>query len=85
MSLNPTKNRVVIRPIIKDDKTDSGIIIPGKEKRNSDYAIVEAIGNGVDNLKVGDKVVYNDNGKSIVYDGENYIILNQDDILAIVM
>lgn len=85
MKFNPTKNRVLIKPILNEQKTESGIILPGQENNYSDFALVEAIGCDVKSVKVGDKVVYNDNGKKISDNGENYIILDEEDILATVL
>ncbi|MCQ2911472.1 MAG: co-chaperone GroES [Clostridia bacterium] len=85
MKFNPTKNRVLIKPILNEQKTESGIILPGQENNYSDFALVEAIGCDVKSVKVGDKVVYNDNGKKISDNGESYIILDEEDILATVL
>lgn len=85
MKFNPTNNRVLIKPILNEQKTESGIILPGQENNYSDFALVEAIGCDVKSVKVGDKVVYNDNGKKISDNGENYIILDEEDILATVL
>ena len=85
MKFNPTKNRVLIKPILNEQKTESGIILPGQENNYSDFALVEAIGCDVKSVKVGDKVVYNDNGKKISDNGVNYIILDEEDILATVL
>lgn len=85
MKFNPTKNRVLIKPILNEQKTESGIILPGQENNYSDFALVEAIGCDVKSVKVGDKVLYNDNGKKISDNGVNYIILDEEDILATVL
>ena len=83
MNLNPTKNRVIITPIVNEAKTESGILLPGASETNSDFAEVVACGSEVKAIKVGNIVVYNDNVKKISSEGEDYLILNEDDILAV--
>ena len=81
MKLIPQKNYVVVKPILKEDKTETGILLPGI-KSNSAFAEVVEIGDEVNSLNINDKVVYNDNGKNVTLDGENYIVLKEDDIIA---
>ena len=92
--MNVTNDRVLIKRIINEAKTDSGILFSytGEEKTNE--GIVQAVGPGrttsenvvipVD-LAVGDKVVYNINaGIKFKLNGEDLIMLKEDDIYAVV-
>jgi chaperonin GroES len=92
--IQPLYDRVVIRPIEeKEERTPSGIIIPDTAKEKPSEGEVIAVGEGrlLENgeikplkVKVGDKVIYSKYaGNDIVVDGEELIILREDDILAI--
>ncbi len=91
----PLYDRVVVKPIEEAaEKTPSGIIIPDTAKEKPSEGEVVAVGEGklLDNgeikplkVKVGDKVIYSKySGNDIVIDGEDLIILREDDILAII-
>ncbi len=93
--LRPLYDRVVIRPIEeKEERTPSGIIIPDTAKEKPSEGEVVAVGEGrlLENgqvtplkVKVGDKVVYSKYaGNEFVVDGEELIVLREDDILAII-
>ena len=91
--LKPLADRVVIKMIESEETTKSGIILSEASKEKPQIAEVIAVGPGgiVDgkevkmNIKVGEKVVINKySGTEIKYQGENLIIVKQDDILAIV-
>jgi len=93
--LRPLYDRVVVKPIEeKEEKTPSGIIIPDTAKEKPSEGEVIAVGEGrlLENgqiaplkVKVGDKVVYSKYaGNEFVVDGEDLIVLREDDILAII-
>lgn len=93
--LKPLYDRVVVKPIEeKQEKTPSGIIIPDTAKEKPSEGEVIAVGEGklLENgqisplkVKVGDKVVYSKYaGNEFVVDGEELIVLREDDILAII-
>ncbi|MCX7951085.1 MAG: co-chaperone GroES [Clostridiales bacterium] len=93
MNLRPLGDRVVIKKIEAEETTKSGIVLPGSAKEKPQMAEVVAVGPGgmVDGkevkmeLKVGDKVIFSKYaGNEVKIDGEEYTILRQDDILAIV-
>jgi chaperonin GroES len=90
----PLYDRVVIKPVEEaEERTPSGIIIPDTAKEKPSEGEVIAVGEGrlLENgeikplkVKVGDKVIYSKYaGNDIVVDGEELIILREDDILAI--
>ena len=90
--LKPLSNRVVIKMIENEETTKSGIIIAGNAQEKPQIAEVVEVGPGkeVDGklekmlVKKGDKVVVNKYaGTEVKYEGEEYIIVKQDDILAI--
>jgi len=93
MTLKPLADRVVIKLCEAEETTKSGIILAGSAKEKPQIAEVVAVGPGgnVDGkeitmyLNVGDKVVASKySGSEVKIDAEEYTILRQSDILAIV-
>ena len=95
MNLKPLEDRIVVRPREAEETTVSGIVIPDTAKEKPQQGDVLAVGPGrrseqsgdvipVD-VKVGDVVVYSKyGGTEITVDGEDLLILNSRDVLAIV-
>ena len=92
MKLVPLGDRVVLKKIIAEETTKSGIVLPGSEKEKPQMAEVVAVGPGgvVDGKTVtmevqpGDQVVYAKYaGTETEVEDEKYMIIKQDDILAI--
>ena len=92
MKLVPLGDRVVLKQLVAEETTKSGIVIPGQSKEKPQQAESVAVGPGgtVDgkevkmNVTVGQKVIYSKYaGTSVELDDEEYIIVKQDDILAI--
>ena len=89
MKLKPLADRVVIKLVEAEEKTKSGIILTGSAKEKPEVAEVIAVGPGVkDNkmqVKVGDKVITSKfSGTEVKIEGNEYIIVKENDILAIV-
>ena len=94
MNLRPLGDRVVLRPVDREEKTKSGIVIPDTAKEKPQEGIVEAVGTGriLDNgqkvpmeLKVGDKVLYAKYaGNEFKLDDIEYLIISEKDVLAVV-
>jgi len=93
MNIKPLADRVVIKMQEAEETTKSGIILAGSAKEKQEVAEVVAVGPGgvVDGkevkmeLKVGDKVLISKySGTEVKLDGEEYTILRQSDVLAIV-
>ena len=93
MNIRPLGDRVVIKKLEAESTTKSGIVLTGTAKEQPQEAKVMAVGPGavVDgkrvemDVKVGDKILYSKYaGTDVTVAGEEYIILRQDDILAIV-
>ena len=93
MSLKPLFDRVVIKDAEMEETTKGGLILTSSAKEKPQYAFVVAVGPGgvvegkevTMQVKVGQKVVYSKySGTEIKIDGEEYKIVRQSDILAIV-
>lgn len=93
MKIRPLADRVVIKRVEVEETTKSGIVIPGASKEKPQEAEVIAVGPGgvVDGkeiqmeLKVGDRVLFSKySGNEIKFEGEEYIILKESDILAVI-
>ena len=89
MKLRPLGDKVVIKPLEAEETTASGIVLPGQDKEKPQQAEVVAVGPGTDEVtmevKVGDKVIYSKySGTDVKLEGEEYIIVRQNDILAVV-
>lgn len=93
MTIKPLFDKVVIKAIETDEKTASGIVLPGASKEKPQLARVLAVGPGgtIDGndvkmqVKVGDTVLYSKYaGSEFKIDGEEVVIVSQSDILAIV-
>ena len=93
MAIKPLFDKVVIKAIESEEKTASGIVLPGTAKEKPQLAVVVAVGPGgnIDGkevemqVKVGDKVLYSKYaGSEFKINGEEVVIVRQSDILAIV-
>jgi len=94
MKLRPLHDRVIVKRIEEEEKTSGGIIIPDKAKEKPQEGKVIAVGKGkiLDNGKVspmavkkGDRILFGKYaGTDIKVDGEEHLIMREDDILAIV-
>jgi len=91
--LVPIGDRIVVKPEPEEEKTKSGIVLPdtAKEKPQEGTVIAAGPGRVLDNgqrapmeVKVGNKVIYSKyGGTEVKIEGEEYIILNERDVLAI--
>ena len=93
MKLVPLGDRVVLKQLVAEETTKSGIVLPGQSKEKPQQAEVIAVGPGgtVDGkelkmeVKVGDQVIYSKYaGTEVKLDEEEYIVVKQNDILAII-
>ena len=93
MTLRPIEDKIVLKPIEAEEKTASGIVLPGKEKEKTQQAEVIAVGPGgmvdghevVMQVKAGDKVLYSNSWHTEMKmaDGSTNLVVRQNDILAI--
>lgn len=93
MNIKPLADRVVIKNIEAEETTKSGIVLPGSAKEKPQMAEILAVGPGgvVDgkeiqmHVQVGQKVIYSKYaGTEVKIDGQELIIVRQNDILAVV-
>ncbi|HEY3278433.1 MAG TPA: co-chaperone GroES [Syntrophorhabdaceae bacterium] len=94
MKVKPLQDRILIKRIEEEAKTKGGIIIPDSAKEKPQEGLVVAVGDGkvLDNgqrvapqVKAGDKILFGKySGTEIKVDGEEHLIVREDDILAIV-
>ena len=94
MKIKPLQDRIVIKRIEEEEKTKGGIIIPDSAKEKPQEGRVVAIGDGKTletgkkaplTVKPGDKILFGKySGTEIKIDGEEHLILREEDVLAIV-
>lgn len=88
MVIRPIGERVLVKPVKVEEKTASGIILPGAgDKERPNVAEVVAVGKGkkLEDIKVGEKVVYSKFSGTEIKDGEEkYLVLNIEDVLAVI-
>jgi chaperonin GroES len=93
MKLVPLGDKVVLKQLVAEETTKSGIVLPGQAKEKPQQASVIAVGPGgmVDGkevtmqVKVGDKVIYSKYaGTEVKLEDEEFIIVKQNDIVAVV-
>ena len=89
MNIKPIGERVLLKPIKKEEKTKSGILLSSKSSNTDtkNQAEVIALGKGekLEGIKVGDKVIFNKFSATEIEDGDiKYLIVNADDILAVI-
>ncbi len=89
MNIKPLSDRVLIQPMAAETQTASGIFIPDTAKEKPQKGTVKAVGNGTKDhkmtVKIGDTVLYGKYaGTDLKHEGVDYLIMREDDILAIV-
>lgn len=89
VNIKPLADRVLIEPSAAETQTASGIIIPDTAKEKPQRGTVVAVGNGTKDhemtVKVGDTVLYGKYaGTELKLDNKDYLIMKENDILAIV-
>ena len=95
LKLRPLADRVVIKPVEREEVTKSGIVLPDTAKEKPQEGIIEAVGNGRYNERtgerikldvvVGNRVMYAKYaGSEVKIDDVDYLILAEKDILAVV-
>jgi chaperonin GroES len=89
LQIKPLSDRVVIEPAAAETQTASGIFIPDTAKEKPQKGTVVAVGNGKKDhemtVKIGDSVLYGKYaGSDLKLDGKDYLIMREDDILAVI-
>ncbi len=86
--MKPINDRVVVKPAPAEEKTSGGIIIPDTAKEKPQRGEVIAVGPGKEDIamtvKAGDIVLYGKySGQELHYEGTDYLIMREDDILVV--
>lgn len=94
MSIRPLHDRVVVKRVEAEETTASGIVLPGSATEKPDVGEVLAVGEGRRNkagervaldVKVGDKVIFGKySGQTVKVDGEELLVMREEDIFGIV-
>ena len=94
MKIRPLHDRILVQPILEKEVRKGGIIIPDSAKEKPFEGRVKAVGKGKIGddgkaikleVKVGDKVLYSKyGGTEIKLDGDDFLLMREDDVLAIV-
>jgi chaperonin GroES len=94
MNLRPLHDRVIVKRLDNERKTASGIVIPENAAEKPDQGEILAVGNGklledgkvrALDVKVGDRVLFGKySGQSVKVDGEELLVMREEDIMAIV-
>ena len=89
LKIQPLSDRVVVTPQAAETKTGSGLYIPDSAKEKPQQGTIAAVGNGKKDhkmtVKVGDTVLYGKYaGTELKLDGKEYLIMREEDILAII-
>jgi chaperonin 10 Kd subunit len=87
MSIKPLADRILVKPLVAEEKTIGGIIIPDSAKEKPAKGKIIAVGTGTKDeemiLKVGDIILYDkDDVIEIEHEGEKFLIMRQNDALA---
>lgn len=93
MNIKPLGDKVVVKPAKAEEKTESGIILPGSAQQKPHQGTVIAVGPGARDdkgnhipldVKEGDRVIYGKfGGVDLKYDNEEYVVLSEKDILVV--
>ncbi|MBZ4202834.1 MAG: co-chaperone GroES [Methylovulum sp.] len=93
MKIRPLHDRVIVKRVEEETTTAGGIVLPGSAAEKPSQGIIMAVGNGkaLDNgtvraleVKVGDKVLFGKySGNEVKVDGEELIVMREEDIMGI--
>jgi len=86
VKIQPLADRVVIRPLEETEQMKGGLYIPDSAKEKPQSGKVEATGDEVKALKVGDKILFDRySGSKINIDNKEYLIIKEEDVLGILV
>ena len=92
MKIKPLHDRILVRRLKEGEQTIGGIIIPDTAREKPQRGQILAVGNGKVNdkghrvpllVKVGERILFGPYGQEVVLDGEEYLILRQEEVLAV--
>ena len=94
MKIRPLQDRVIVKPVNEEEKSKGGIIIPDTAKEKPQEGKIVAVGKGKHgddgkitplDVKVNDRILFGKySGTEINFDGEEHLIMREDDILGII-
>jgi len=87
MKIKPLQDRILLKPEVAESKTASGIIIPDTAQEKTQKAVVVAVGDDKEKIKVavGDRVIYDKYaGNQIKLDGVEHLIVKAADVIAVI-
>ncbi|MBR9987199.1 MAG: co-chaperone GroES [Desulfosarcina sp.] len=94
MKLRPLQDRILVQRVEEENKTKGGIIIPDTAKEKPAEGKVKAVGNGkvgedgkrvALEIKVGNRILFGKySGTEVKIDGEEYLIMREDDVLGVI-
>ena len=86
MKMKPLGKRIVVKALEQEQKTEGGIYLPETvSKEKPQQGEVTAVGDEFKGVKIGDKVVFAKyGGTEIKLEGEDYLVLGEDDVLGII-
>ena len=94
MKLRPLQDRILVKRVKEEEKTKGGIIIPDTAKEKPAEGKVTAVGNGKldDNgkrvpleIKKGDRILFGKySGTEVTVEGDEYLIMREDDVLGVI-
>ena len=86
INIEPLGARVVILPVEGESQTPGGILLPETAKEKPQQGIIKAVGNEdemMTDLKIGDRVLFPKyTGTEIKYEGDTYLLMDEDSVLA---
>jgi chaperonin GroES len=83
--IKPLGTRVVIEPVKPKETTVSGLVIPQSAQADTNEAIVIDVSKSVEDVKVGDRVIYSMyGGTKVEYDGRSFMVIEIADLICIV-
>lgn len=85
MKLSPLADRLVAKPLEAQAKTSTGFYVPESAKEKPQIGEIVAVGKEVNEVKIGDRIVYSQyKPDTIKVDGDELMIMKEEDVLAIV-
>jgi chaperonin GroES len=84
MKLQPINGRILVKPIEAKKKTSGGIYLPDTaEEKAHEGEVIAVAEDATEEVAVGDHIIYKEfGGTEVKFDEEDYILLNEDDLLA---
>lgn len=85
MDIRPLGERVLVKADQAEEKTASGLFIPQTSQEKTQFATVVAVGDDVKTVKKGEKILHDKySGTALKMDGDDYLILDIKDVLAVI-